>query len=38
LPPGDLAEIAAITAIQRLEDGDYLFREGQPSQGFFLVQ
>jgi CRP/FNR family transcriptional regulator, dissimilatory nitrate respiration regulator len=38
LPPADLSEIAAVTAVKSLEKGDYLFREGAPSQGFYLVQ
>jgi len=38
LPPTDLQNIAAITVIKPLNNGDYLFREGQRSVGFFIVQ
>jgi CRP/FNR family transcriptional regulator, dissimilatory nitrate respiration regulator len=38
LSPGDLNAIADITIVKSLDKGDYLFREGVPSQGFFVVQ
>lgn len=38
LPPGDLPAIADITIVKALDKGDYLFREGAPSQGFYIVQ
>lgn len=38
LPPEDLHAIAESTVIKTLDPGDYLFREGQPAQGFYLVQ
>jgi len=38
LSPGDLNAIADITIVKSLDKGDYLFREGAPSQGFFVVQ
>jgi len=38
LAPADLAAIAAITLPKILAKGDYLFHEGEPSQGFYLVQ
>jgi CRP/FNR family transcriptional regulator len=38
LPPADLGAIAGITILKRLEKDDYLFREGQPSLGFYVVQ
>jgi len=38
LPPGDLAHIAEVTATKLLEKNDYLFHEGDPSHGFFIVQ
>jgi CRP/FNR family transcriptional regulator, dissimilatory nitrate respiration regulator len=38
LPPGDLNTIADITLVKSLDKGDYLFREGAPSQGFYIVQ
>jgi CRP-like cAMP-binding protein len=38
LAPGDLNAIADITLVKPLGKGDYLFREGAPAQGFYLVQ
>jgi CRP/FNR family transcriptional regulator len=38
LPPGDLPAIADITIVKALDKGDYLFREGTLSQGFYIVQ
>ena len=38
LPPDDLNAIADITVVKSLEKGAYLFREGAPSQGFYIVQ
>jgi len=38
LPPSDLARVAAITRVKTLDRGEYLFREGQPARGFFVVQ
>jgi CRP/FNR family transcriptional regulator len=38
LPPADLETIAAITVLRSLEKGDYLFHEGDPSSGFYVVQ
>lgn len=38
LPPADLAEVAGITTVSSLAKGEYLFREGEPSQGFYVVQ
>ncbi len=38
LPPDDLNAIADFTVVKSLEKGDYLFREGAPSQGFYIVQ
>ena len=38
LPPGDLAAVAEFTVVKSLEKGDYLFREGEPAQGFYIVQ
>jgi CRP/FNR family transcriptional regulator len=34
----DLKNIAAITVLKHLEKGDYLFHEGDPSRGFYIVQ
>jgi CRP/FNR family transcriptional regulator, dissimilatory nitrate respiration regulator len=38
LAPADLGQIATIAIVKTLEKGDYLFREGAPSQGFYIVQ
>ena len=38
LPPADLESIAAICMVKALERGDYLFREGDPALGFYVVQ
>ena len=38
LSPEDLNAIAAITLVKSLEKGDYLFHEGAPAQGFYVVQ
>ena len=38
LPDADLTVIAGFAVIQRLAKGDYLFREGEPSRGCYLVQ
>ena len=38
LPPADLRVIADITVSRSLEKNEYLFREGDPSRGFFVVQ
>jgi CRP/FNR family transcriptional regulator len=38
LAPDDLAAIVDITLIKSLEKGEYVFREGQPPQGFYIVQ
>lgn len=38
LPAADLRNIADITLVKQLDKGDYLFREGEPAQGFFIVQ
>lgn len=38
LPPEDLAAIAAFTVTQTLARDAYLFREGEPSRGCYLVQ
>jgi CRP/FNR family transcriptional regulator len=34
----DFKNIAAITVVRHLEKGDYLFHEGEPSRGFYIVQ
>jgi CRP/FNR family transcriptional regulator len=38
LPSADLHTIAGLTVVKTLEKGDYLFREGDPSHGFYIVQ
>lgn len=38
LPPNDLKIVADITVVKSLAKGDYLFREGEPSHGFYIVQ
>ena len=38
LPAPDLEDIAAITIVKPLEKGDYLFHEGDPALGFYIVQ
>lgn len=38
LPPVDLQNIAAITVVKSLEKGEYLFHEGDPAAGFYVVQ
>jgi CRP/FNR family transcriptional regulator len=38
LPAPDLQHIAEITLVKSLEKGDYLFHEGNPSHGFYIVQ
>jgi CRP/FNR family transcriptional regulator len=38
LPPPDLEKIAEITVVKSLEKGDYLFHEGDPAHGFYVVQ
>src|SRR3954464_5403501 len=38
LPSQDLEQIAAVTVIKSLSKGDYLFREGDPASGFYVIQ
>jgi CRP/FNR family transcriptional regulator len=38
LPSPDLDKLAAITIIKPLEKGQYLFHEGDPASGFYIVQ
>jgi CRP-like cAMP-binding protein len=38
MPNLDLKEVAQITTVKSLEKGEYLFHEGQPSLGFYVVQ
>lgn len=38
LPHEDLQQVAAITVVKSVEKGDYLFHEGEPAVGFYIVQ
>jgi CRP/FNR family transcriptional regulator len=38
LSPADLEQVARTTQVRSLDRGAYLFREGEPSRGFFIVQ
>ena len=38
LPEQDLAGIAAFVRVRTLDKGEYLFREGEPATGFYVVQ
>jgi CRP/FNR family transcriptional regulator, dissimilatory nitrate respiration regulator len=38
LPPADLEHIAQITVARALDKGEYLFRQGENSHGFYIVQ
>lgn len=38
LPPADLQNIAEVTVGKSLAKGDYLFHEGDPASGFYVVQ
>ncbi len=38
LPQPDLEQIAAVTAVKSLDKGEYLFHEGDPAHGFYVVQ
>jgi CRP-like cAMP-binding protein len=38
LPPADLEKIGEATIVKSLERGQYLFHEGDPSLGFYVVQ
>jgi CRP/FNR family transcriptional regulator, dissimilatory nitrate respiration regulator len=38
LAASDLGAIANITLVKSLDLGDYLFRQGAPAQGFYIVQ
>jgi CRP/FNR family transcriptional regulator, dissimilatory nitrate respiration regulator len=38
LPPADLENIAQLAVVKRLDKEEYLFHEGDPAQGFFVVQ
>ncbi len=38
VPVSDLENIAAITVVKPLAKGEYLFHEGDPARGFYIVQ
>lgn len=38
LPAEDIRSIAEFTTVKPLENGDYLFRDGEASHGFYIVQ
>jgi CRP/FNR family transcriptional regulator, dissimilatory nitrate respiration regulator len=38
LPAPDLADIAAVAVVKSLDKNEYLFREGDPASGFYIVQ
>jgi CRP/FNR family transcriptional regulator len=38
LPQADLEQIAAVTVLKSLEKDEYLFHEGDPARGFYVVQ
>jgi CRP-like cAMP-binding protein len=38
LPPADLEAIAGFSVLRNLEKDSYLFREGDPAEGFYVVQ
>ena len=38
LPPAELDEIVSVVVPKQLDKGEYLFREGDPSEGFYVVQ
>jgi len=38
LSPADLNSIAEITVVKSLDKGNYLFHEGDPAHGFYIVQ
>ena len=38
LSPADLNAVAAITVVKSLDKRDYLFHEGEPAHGFYVVQ
>ncbi len=38
LPIDDLEKVADVTFVKTLEKGDYLFHEGDPAHGFYIVQ
>jgi CRP/FNR family transcriptional regulator len=38
LPPADLENIAGVSVVKTLDKDDYLFHEGDPAHGFYVVQ
>jgi CRP/FNR family transcriptional regulator, dissimilatory nitrate respiration regulator len=38
LPPADLEKIAEVSVVKALDKGEYLFHEGDPARGFYVMQ
>lgn len=38
LPPEDIAALVDVTVPKTVDKGEYLFREGEPARGFYIVQ
>lgn len=38
LPPSDLEKIAAVTVVRTVGKDEYLFHEGDPAHGFYVIQ
>jgi len=38
VPTADISAIAAFVILKHLAKGDYLFHEGAPAKGFYIVQ
>src|SRR5665213_3813423 len=38
LPPADLENIADVTVLKSLDKDEYLFHEGEPARGFYIIQ
>ena len=38
LPPSELEQIASVSGVKSLDKGEYLFHEGDPARGFYVVQ
>src|SRR5690349_16780821 len=38
LPQSELEQIAGVSVVKSLDKGEYLFHEGDPARGFYVVQ
>ena len=38
LPQSDLEAIVEVSVLKMLDKGDYLFHEGDPAHGFYVIQ